>query len=50
MGFAPGSAAWRAQRRLLEAEGVVCDDRDRVDLRRFGWRPAWEESERSERG
>jgi methylated-DNA-protein-cysteine methyltransferase-like protein len=25
------------QRRLLEAEGVVFDDRGRVDLTRFGW-------------
>ncbi len=28
------------QRRLLEAEGVVFDDRGRVDLARFGWQPA----------
>jgi methylated-DNA-protein-cysteine methyltransferase-like protein len=28
------------QRRLLEAEGVRFDDRDRVDLARFGWRRA----------
>ena len=26
------------QRRLLEAEGVVFDERDRVDLKRFGWK------------
>jgi methylated-DNA-protein-cysteine methyltransferase-like protein len=25
------------QRQLLEAEGVVFDSRDRVDLARFGW-------------
>jgi methylated-DNA-protein-cysteine methyltransferase-like protein len=25
------------QRRLLEAEGVEFDDRDRIDLKRFGW-------------
>jgi len=25
------------QRQLLEEEGVQFDDRDRVDLRRFGW-------------
>ena len=25
------------QRRLLEAEGVVFDERDRIDLKRFGW-------------
>jgi len=28
-----------AQRRLLEAEGVVLDERGRVALDRFGWRP-----------
>lgn len=28
-----------AQRRLLEAEGVVFDARGRVALGRFGWRP-----------
>ncbi len=26
------------QRRLLEAEGVEFDERERIDLRRFGWR------------
>lgn len=25
------------QRKLLESEGVVFDDRDRVDLNRYGW-------------
>jgi methylated-DNA-protein-cysteine methyltransferase-like protein len=25
------------QRRLLEAEGVEFDERDRIDLKRFGW-------------
>lgn len=29
----------RIQRMLLEAEGVVFDTRDRVDLDRFGWNP-----------
>lgn len=28
------------QRQLLEAEGVVFSDKDRVDLNRFGWVPA----------
>ncbi len=28
------------QRRLLEAEGVVFNERSRVDLARFGWQPA----------
>lgn len=43
------------QRQLLEAESVTFDERDRVDLERFGWQPdeywlqehgftAWEES------
>jgi len=26
------------QRELLEAEGVVFDDRERVDLKRYGWK------------
>lgn len=25
------------QRRLLEAEGIEFDDRERIDLKRFGW-------------
>jgi methylated-DNA-protein-cysteine methyltransferase-like protein len=32
------------QRRLLEAEGVVFDAKQRVDLKRYGWAgpsPAW---------
>ena len=31
------------QRKLLEDEGVVFDERDRVDLKRYGWLPdaAW---------
>jgi methylated-DNA-protein-cysteine methyltransferase related protein len=27
------------QRTLLEAEGVVFDAKDRIDLSRFGWHP-----------
>ena len=27
----------QSQRKLLEAEGVAFDDRERVDLKRFGW-------------
>lgn len=27
----------REQRQRLEAEGVVFDDKDRIDLKRFGW-------------
>ena len=42
------------QRRLLEAEGVEFDDRDRIDLARFGWRrrrrPRAPRSRRSGRG
>lgn len=34
----PGSFE-RIQRALLEAEGVVFDERGRVDLDRFGWSP-----------
>lgn len=26
------------QRQLLEAEGIVFDEKDRVDLKRFGWK------------
>lgn len=29
----------QVQRQLLEAEGVVFDDRGRIDLGRFGWKP-----------
>ncbi len=29
------------QRQLLEAEGVEFDEKDRVDLRRFGWGGPW---------
>lgn len=29
----------RNQRRLLEQEGVIFDDRGRVSLQRFGWKP-----------
>lgn len=29
----------RTQRRRLEREGVTFDERDRVDLRRYAWRP-----------
>ncbi|MFH2130121.1 MAG: MGMT family protein [bacterium] len=30
------------QRHLLEAEGVVFNDRNQVDLERFGWDPVWQ--------
>ena len=36
---AGGRSFERIQRVLLEAEGVVFDARDRVDLDRFGWDP-----------
>ncbi len=41
------SLAGGDQRRLLEAEGVEFDARDRIDLKRFGWAgpsEAWLES------
>ena len=34
---APGAEA--VQRALLEREGVVFDERGRIDLARYGWRP-----------
>ena len=42
--FPPGSSGCRTQRRLLAAEGIEFDERDRIDLRRFGWRPEWKGS------
>ena len=35
--FPAGSEGREVQRALLEAEGVVFDERGRVDLRTFGW-------------
>jgi methylated-DNA-protein-cysteine methyltransferase related protein len=32
------------QRDLLEAEGVVFDSKDRVDLQKYGWQPSGEPS------
>lgn len=32
-----GPEAENTQRELLEAEGILFDDRQRVDLKRFGW-------------
>jgi methylated-DNA-protein-cysteine methyltransferase-like protein len=37
----PGFGA-TVQRKLLEQEGVVFDEHDRVDLKRYGWRPEGE--------
>lgn len=31
-----------AQRQLLEREGVIFDERERVDLKTFGWKPGQE--------
>lgn len=43
----PGEGGNR-QRELLESEGVTFDERDRVDLKRFGWSgPAERPEERS---
>lgn len=35
----PGAAGLE-QRALLEAEGVQFDNRDKIDLKRYGWRPS----------
>jgi methylated-DNA-protein-cysteine methyltransferase-like protein len=35
--FPVGSAQWRRQQALLEAEGVHVSDEGRVDLRRLAW-------------
>lgn len=35
--LSPDSDGHRLQRAMLESEGVVFDDRGRVDLERFGW-------------
>jgi methylated-DNA-protein-cysteine methyltransferase-like protein len=35
--FSPGSPGADIQQALLEGEGVVFDDRGRVDLRVYGW-------------
>lgn len=40
-----GGLGAAAQRNLLEAEGVEFDAKDRVDLKRFGWRPDEAEGE-----
>ncbi len=31
------SGGYSEQHRLLEEEGIVFDDRERIDLKRFGW-------------
>lgn len=36
-GAAPDASPYHTQRRLLEDEGVEFDERDRIDLKRFGW-------------
>jgi methylated-DNA-protein-cysteine methyltransferase-like protein len=35
--IAPGSAAAAEQRALLEAEGVIFDDKNRIDFEVYGW-------------
>jgi len=35
----PPGRGYEEQRALLEAEGVLFDDRGRIDLKRFGWTP-----------
>jgi methylated-DNA-protein-cysteine methyltransferase-like protein len=36
----PPGRGYEEQRALLEAEGVVFDERGRIDLKRFRWTPA----------
>jgi len=43
-----GSAFEQIQRALLEAEDVVFDAQDRVDLRRFRWDPPTRDSSAGE--
>ena len=33
------------QRQLLEAEGIVFDDKDRIDLKKYGWKGSAEDIE-----
>jgi methylated-DNA-protein-cysteine methyltransferase related protein len=35
--LAPEGDGYQVQRALLESEGVVFDERGRIDLARFGW-------------
>ncbi len=37
----PAGGGYERQKRLLRGEGVVFEAGDRIDLKRFGWRPAW---------
>lgn len=46
-GYLSGAAAFAApdtQRKLLEAEGIVVNDENRVDLKRFGWHHTMEDA------
>ena len=36
-GASPEASPYHNQRRLLEDEGVEFDERDRIDLKRYGW-------------
>jgi methylated-DNA-protein-cysteine methyltransferase related protein len=36
----PHGYGYELQKALLEEEGVIFDNNDAVDLKRFGWRPA----------
>lgn len=50
-GFLSGASAFEypgLQRKLLEQDGIyvqITQDGDRVDLKRYGWRPSMEEAE-----
>jgi methylated-DNA-protein-cysteine methyltransferase related protein len=37
-----------AQRQLLEREGVVFDERGRVDLKTYGWKPGQEDVQQTQ--
>jgi methylated-DNA-protein-cysteine methyltransferase related protein len=36
----PHGYGYELQKALLEEEGIVFDNNDTIDLKRFGWRPA----------
>ncbi|MEQ9365245.1 MAG: methylated-DNA--[protein]-cysteine S-methyltransferase [Leptospirales bacterium] len=44
----PRGGGYERQKKLLRGEGVKFDERDRIDLKAFGWRPARRRSARPE--